>query len=110
MAEEKKEKREIPELKPGYTVAVHQKIKEGDKERTQIFEGIIIAQKGGKTPGATFMVRKISEGIGVEKIFPLYSPLITKIKVLKKAKVKKAKLYYLRDSKKLRKLKEERVT
>jgi len=95
----------LPELKPGQTIRVHQTIKEGSKERIQIFEGIIIGIKGGKSQAATFMVRKISEGIGVEKIFPLHSPTIKNIEIVKSAKVRKAKLYYLRD-KKAKRLKE----
>lgn len=111
----------LPELKPGMTVRVYQKIREvviGDdkdksgekktKERTQIFEGIILAVNKGKKPGPTILVRKISEGIGVEKIFPLNSPTIIKIKPLKQAKVRRAKLYYLRDYPK--RLKEKRIT
>lgn len=100
--EVKKEK--LPELNPGWQVRVHQKIKEGDKERVQIFEGIIIAQKG-RGISKTITVRKISEGIGVEKIFPLSLPTIVKIEVTKKFKVRRAKLYYIRD-KKLKDLKE----
>lgn len=99
-----KEKIEKPEIKPGYTVKVHQKIKEADKERIQVFEGIVIAHHGGKNINATITVRKISDGVGVEKIFPLYSPTIAKIEVVKKAKVRRAKLYYLRNYQK--KLKE----
>jgi len=87
-------------LKPGQTIRVHQKIKEGDKERIQVFEGIILAHKGGWQKNGTIMVRKVSEGIGVEKIFPLHSPTIAKIEIVKSAKVRKAKLYYLRNYKK----------
>ncbi|HBA37041.1 TPA: 50S ribosomal protein L19 [Candidatus Falkowbacteria bacterium] len=99
------------ELKPGLTVRVHQKIKElnskgEEKERIQYFEGIIIARKHNKEIGATITVRKTSEGIGVEKIFPLNLPTITKIEIKKQAKVKRAKLYYLRDGYK-KKLKEK---
>ncbi|NCN99712.1 50S ribosomal protein L19 [Candidatus Falkowbacteria bacterium] len=98
------------ELKPGMTVRVYQKIKElnskgEEKERVQYFEGIIIAHKHGKEIGATITVRKISEGIGVEKIFPLNLPTITKIEIKKQAKVKRAKLYFLRSGYK-KKLKE----
>ncbi len=94
-----------PEVKPGTTVQIHQKIKEKttkgeEKERIQVFEGIVLARKKKKEIGATITVRKISHSVGVEKIFPLYSPLITKIKVLKKAKVRRAKLYYLKNYKK----------
>lgn len=111
--EKNKEKEKIFEIKPGYLVRVHQKIKETDakgkiKERIQVFEGIVIARRGGKTPGATFTVRKIAaDGVGVEKIFPLYLPSIEKIEVVKKYKVRRAKLYYLRDyQKKLKEIKE----
>jgi len=97
-------KKDLPDIRPGNTVVVHQKIKEGEKERTQKFEGMVLARKGGKGLSATITVRKISEGVGVEKIFPLHSPIITKIEVLKKAKVRRSKLYYLRGYKK--KLKE----
>ncbi len=104
LAKKKIEKEALPELKPGMTVKVHQKITEmgpkGEKQRIQVFEGIIIAHKHGKEQGATITVRKISEGIGVEKIFPLHSPNIIKIVPEKQAKTKKAKLYYLRGYKK----------
>jgi large subunit ribosomal protein L19 len=99
----------LKEIKPGATVKVHQKIKEKnskgeEKERIQIFEGIIIARKHGSEAGATITVRKLSDGIGVERIFPIYSPHIAKIEVMKQAVVTRAKLYYLRGYKK--KLKE----
>ena len=89
-------KKDLPEIKPGYTVIVHQKIKEGDKERIQHFQGLVIAQKHGSGINATFTVRKISAGVAVERIFPLHSPNIQKIEVVKKSKVRRAKLYYLR--------------
>ncbi|MBI4975799.1 50S ribosomal protein L19 [Candidatus Peregrinibacteria bacterium] len=89
-------KKKVPELKTGYTVRVHQKIKEGDKERIQIFEGLIIQINSGHGADKTFTVRKVVEGIGVEKIFPLYSTNIEKIEVKKKSKVRRAKLYYMR--------------
>ncbi|MFH1367327.1 MAG: 50S ribosomal protein L19 [Patescibacteria group bacterium] len=95
-----------PDIRPGYEIKVHQKIKEGNKERIQIFEGLVMAIRG-RGQGRTFMVRKISEGIGVEKIFPIFSPTIKKIEVVRKFKVNKAKLYYLRSSK-AKKLKEIR--
>jgi large subunit ribosomal protein L19 len=90
---------------PGMTVKVHQKIKElnpkgEEKERIQIFEGIVISRKGGERTGATVTVRKISNGIGVEKIFPVNLPSITKIERIKQADVRRAKLYYLRTHKK----------
>jgi large subunit ribosomal protein L19 len=84
-------------IKPGDTVRVHQKIVDKGKTRIQVFEGIVLARKHGDEPGATFTVRKISQGIGVEKIFPLYSPLIEKIEIVKRAKVRRAKLYYIRE-------------
>lgn len=88
--------REIPEFQPGWTIKVFQKIKEGEKERVAPFEGIVIAKKHGNEAGGTFTVRKIISGIGVEKIFPVHSPTIEKIEIIKKAKVRRAKLYYLR--------------
>ena len=92
----KSQLKELPEVRPGYTIKVYQKIKEADKERIQLFEGLIIARKHGKGVNATITVRKISHGVGIERIFPLHSPLIEKIQVLKKHKVRRAKLYYLR--------------
>lgn len=89
----------LPEFKPGYLVKVHQLIKEGGKERTQIFEGLVIARKGGVGANASFIVRKISHGVGVERIFPLHSPNIMKLEVVKADQVRKAKLYYVRDRK-----------
>ena len=84
-------------LKAGDTVKIHQKIKEKDKFRTQIFEGIIIAVKHKSEPGATFTVRKVTSGVGVERIFPLYSPMIDKIEIVRRSRMRKAKLYYVRD-------------
>jgi len=84
-------------IKPGDTVRVHQKIVDKGKTRIQVFEGIVLARKHGNEPGATFTVRKVSQGIGVEKIFPLYTPLIEKIEIVKRAKVRRAKLYYIRE-------------
>ncbi len=109
-----KEKRIIPELKPGMTVRVYQKIKElnikgEEKERVQHFEGIIIAKKHGQEKGATITVRKISNGVGVEKIFPLNLPSIEKIEIKKQAKVRRAKLYYLKRGHK-KKLKEKVIS
>ncbi|MEK7579962.1 MAG: 50S ribosomal protein L19 [Patescibacteria group bacterium] len=83
-------------LRPGWTVKIFQKIKEGGKERTASFEGIVIANKHGRETGGTVTLRKIISGVGVEKIFPLHSPTIEKIEILKKAKVRRSKLYYLR--------------
>ena len=90
------EQRKKWDIKSGNTVKVWQKIKEGEKFRLQAFEGLIIAHKHGYEPGATFTVRKISDGIGVERIFPLFSPNIEKVEVVKKSKARKAKLYYVR--------------
>lgn len=91
----KKIKRKIPVIKPGFTVAVHQRIKEGEKERIQIFEGLVIQVSSGHGADKTFTVRKVVEGIGVEKIFPIYSPLIEKIQVKKEGLVRRARLYYM---------------
>ena len=85
------------DLRPGWVVRVHQKIKEGEKSRIQAFEGTITARKHGSEPGATITVRKVQGGYGVEKIFPLALPTITKIEVVRKAKVRRAKLTYLKD-------------
>ena len=87
---------DMPELKSGMKVRVWQKIKEADKERLQAFEGVVIAVKHGRGKTGTFTVRKISSGIGVERIFPLHALTIEKIEVLSQAKVRRAKLYYLR--------------
>lgn len=88
--------RELPTFKVGDTVKVHQKIREGSKERVQIFEGLVIARKGGNGVNATFMVRKISGGVGVERIYPLHTPNIVKLEVVKAPIVRQAKLYYVR--------------
>ncbi len=90
-------KKDLPEMKSGYTVRVHQKIKEGDKQRIQVFEGLIIARKHGQGINATITVRKVTSGLGVERIFPIHAPFIEKIEVVKKGKVRRAKLYYIRD-------------
>ncbi|MDC1205369.1 50S ribosomal protein L19 [Candidatus Pacebacteria bacterium] len=84
-------------IKAGDTVRVHQKIQDKDKTRIQIFEGLVLARKHGNEPGATFTVRKVASGVGVEKIYPLYSPNIDKIEIVKRAKVRRAKLYYIRE-------------
>ncbi len=84
-------------IRPGDTVRVHQKIQDKGKTRLQVFEGIVLARKHGDEPGATFTVRKVASGVGVEKIFPLYSPLIDKLEIVKRAKVRRAKLYYIRE-------------
>jgi large subunit ribosomal protein L19 len=84
-------------IKVGDTTKVHQKIQDKGKTRIQIFEGLVLARKHGNEPGATFTVRKVASGVGVEKIYPLYSPLIDKIEIVKRAKVRRAKLYYIRE-------------
>ena len=84
-------------IRPGYTVRVHQKIQDKGKTRIQIFEGLVLARKHGDEAGATFTVRKVASGVGVEKIYPLYSPLIDKLEIVKRAKVRRAKLYYIRE-------------
>lgn len=89
-------KDKIPDLKVGDTVRVHQKIKEGNRERIQVFEGIIIKKQGGGL-NATFTVRKIAYGVGVEKTFLVHSPLVEKVEVVRVGKARRAKLYYLRD-------------
>jgi large subunit ribosomal protein L19 len=89
-------KKEIPALRPGETVRVHVKVIEGEKERTQVFEGIVIGLSGSGNR-ATFTVRKVSYGVGVERIFPLHSPRIDKVEIIARGKVRRAKLYYLRE-------------
>jgi len=84
-------------IRAGDTVRVHQKIQEKGKTRIQVFEGLVLARKHGNEPGATFTVRATMSGVGVEKIFPLYSPLIDKIEIVRRSKVRRAKLYYIRD-------------
>src|SRR5271157_691162 len=95
----KEQEKKLPDLRPGDTIKVHQKIKEGDKERIQIFEGIIIAKKHGKGISATITVRKVVDGVGVERVFPIHSPSLDKIEVVRHGKVRRAKLYYLRTAK-----------
>lgn len=85
------------DLRSGDTVRVHVKIVEKGKTRTQMFEGLVIAKKHGTEAGATFTVRKISNGVGVERIFPLYSPSIDKIEIVRRAKVRRSKLYFIRE-------------
>ncbi len=93
----KKEERTSLGLRPGDTVRVHQKIIEKGKSRIQVFEGLVLAVKHKNEPGATFTVRAALSGIGVEKIFPLYSPVIDKIEITKRSKVRRAKLYFIRE-------------
>jgi len=91
------EERKKLALKPGDTVRIHQKIMEGDKSRIQVFEGMIIARKHGNEAGGTITVRKVIDGVGVERIFPFYSPNIDKIEPVRKSKTRRAKLYNIRD-------------
>lgn len=88
---------DIPDFSPGDTVRVHVRVVEGGRERVQVYEGVVIARKGGDGARATFNVRKISFGVGVERIFPLHSPIVQDIEVIRKGDVRRAKLYYLRD-------------
>jgi large subunit ribosomal protein L19 len=89
-------KADIPEFQPGDTVSVSVRVIEGDKERIQVFQGVCIKRKGGGI-NETFTVRKISNGVGVERIFPLHSPRLAKIEIIRRGRVRRAKLYYLRD-------------
>ena len=89
-------KNKIPDLKVGDTVRVHQRIKEGNRERIQVFEGIIIKKQGGGV-NATFTVRRVAYGVGVEKTFLVHSPMVEKVEVVRVGKARRAKLYYLRD-------------
>lgn len=101
-------KNDLPEFRAGDTVKVHVRIKEGDKERIQIFEGLVIYRHGGGI-SSTFTVRKMASGVGVEKIFPLHSPMIAKIEVVRLGKVRRAKLSYIRTlSAKAARIKERR--
>ncbi len=88
---------DMPAIHPGDTVKVHQRIKEGDKERLSVFEGLVLAMKHGTGISGTFTVRKIVDGIGVERIFPLHAPMIAKVEVVRRSNVGRAKLYYIRD-------------
>jgi large subunit ribosomal protein L19 len=95
MLEKEQMRIDLPQFKSGDKVRVYSRIKEGEKERIQVFEGVVIRKRKGNT-GATFTVRKISYGVGVEKIFPFHSPTIDKIEVISRGKVRRARLYYLR--------------
>jgi large subunit ribosomal protein L19 len=96
IVESRETRSDIPSFDPGDTIKVHVKVKEGDKERIQIFQGVVISRKGGGSR-QMFTVRKISGGVGVERMFPLYSPTIDRIEVERHGRVRRAKLYYLRD-------------
>ena len=91
------EVRQNMDFRAGDTIRVWQRVKEGDKSRLQAFEGLVLARKHGKEPGATFTVRKVAAGVGVERVFPLYSPTIEKMEVVSRSKARRAKLYYIRD-------------
>lgn len=105
---EKDQIKEVPEFRPGDTVRVYVKFKEGNKERTQAFEGIVISMRGSGL-SKMFTVRRIgANGVGVERIFPLYAPIIEKIEVVRRGKVRRAKLYYLRNIRGKVKIKERR--
>jgi large subunit ribosomal protein L19 len=90
-------KRELPTFRAGDRVRVHVRVVEGDKSRIQVFEGDVLGRRGGSGLTATFTVRKTSGGVGVERIFPLHSPVVEKIEVVRLGRVRRAKLYYLRD-------------
>tara|TARA_B100001029_G_scaffold157550_1_gene143654 strand:- start:229 stop:603 length:375 start_codon:yes stop_codon:yes gene_type:complete len=92
-------KSDISDFKPGDTISVGVKVTEGNRSRVQLFDGVVISQSAGSGTSKTFTVRKISNGVGVERIFPYHSPIIESVKVLKKGKVRRAKLYYLRNLK-----------
>jgi large subunit ribosomal protein L19 len=95
--EQEQLKENAPQFRVGDTVKVYGKIKEGNRERIQVFEGTVIKRQNGENARATFTVRKFSNGIGVEKTWPLHSPLVEKVEVIRRGKVRRAKLYYLRD-------------
>jgi len=95
----KEQEKKIPDLRPGDTILVHQKIKEGDKERIQIFEGVVIAKKHGRGISATITVRKVVDGVGVERVFPIHSPSVEKFEIVRHGEVRRSKLYYLRTAK-----------
>jgi large subunit ribosomal protein L19 len=102
-------KQDLPEFRPGDTVRVHVRIIEGNRERVQVFEGFVIAISGSGL-GRTFIVRKVSYGIGVERVFPLHSPRLDRIEVIRRGKVRRAKLFYLRNLRgKAARIKEKRI-
>lgn len=89
-------KTDVPQFRPGDNVKVHLRIKEGERERIQLFEGLVIARRGGGV-SETFTVRKVSYGVGVERTFPIHSPFIERIEVVRRGKVRRAKLFYIRN-------------
>lgn len=101
---------DLPDFLPGDTVKVHVKITEGEKERIQVFQGVVISKKNGKA-NASFTVRKVSYGVGVEKVFMLHSPIIDKIEIVSRGRVRRSKIYYLRKLRgKAARIKEKRVS
>jgi large subunit ribosomal protein L19 len=110
MLEKEQMRVDLPDFRTGDQIKVHVKIKEGEKERIQVFEGVVIRNRKGNT-GATFTVRKVSYGVGVERIFPLHAPAIDRIDIVSRGKVRRSRLYYLRELKgKAARIKERRVT
>ncbi|MFP3928213.1 MAG: 50S ribosomal protein L19 [Desulfobacteraceae bacterium] len=100
---------DIPDFRPGDTIRVHARITEGEKERIQVFQGFVLRKRQGKT-GATFTVRKVSYGVGVERIFPLHSPTIDKIEIVTRGKVRQGRIYYMRKLRgKAARIKEKRM-
>ena len=100
---------DLPAFRPGDTVRVHVKIREGEKERIQAFQGVVISKRKGKV-NATFTVRKVSYGVGVERIFPLHSPIIDKVEVVTRGRIRRSKIYYLRKLRgKAARIKEKRI-
>ena len=96
LVENREMKTEPPVFHVGDSVKVHVKVREGEKDRIQVFQGVVIARRGGGT-GSSFTVRKVSNGVGVERVFPLFSPVIGKIEVVRRGRVRRSKLYYLRE-------------
>ena len=96
LVENREMKTEPPDFHVGDSVKVHVKVREGEKDRIQVFQGVVIARRGGGT-GSSFTVRKVSNGVGVERVFPLFSPVIGKIEVVRRGRVRRSKLYYLRE-------------
>jgi large subunit ribosomal protein L19 len=101
---------DLPDFRPGDTVKVHVKIREGEKERIQVFQGVVISKRGGSA-NASFTVRKVSYGVGVERVFPLHSPIIDKVELVTRGRVRRAKIYYLRKLRgKAARIREKRFT
>jgi large subunit ribosomal protein L19 len=110
MIEREQMRMDLPDFVAGDTVKVHVKIKEGEKERIQAFQGVVISRRKGNT-GATFTVRKVSYGVGVERIFPLHSPIIDRVEIITRGRVRRGKLYYLRNLRgKAARIREKRVS